>query len=138
MVNTQKDSLRGNTVLSQPNRFKTIMVDATGVADPQQKILSTIEQYDIEGCVVKIVYKIKPEQADIINELKIREKLHKTAFRSITPVVVQNPSGTSLPEVDATYYKSPLEALEKYLDQRPELNKQSLLAKADLLLGELV
>jgi exonuclease SbcD len=138
VVNTQKDSLRGNTALQEPKRFKTITIEADSVSDPQQKILATIDQHDIEGCVVRIVYCVKPEQLNLINEYRIREKLSKTAFCSITPVVIQKPCKDSLSAIDATYYRSPVKALEKYLDQRPELNKQSLMAKAKLLAEELV
>lgn len=137
MVNTKKDSFRGNTISLQPSRFKTIAIDVVNDLDPQQKILSTIENQDIENCVVKIIYSIKPEQLYSINTSKIKEQLSKTSFCSITSVVVQNPSKTNLSEVDAALYKSPLKALEKYLDHKSDLNKPELLKKAQLLIEEL-
>lgn len=138
MVTTRQDSLRGNTALQRPNKFKTIAIDAVNVQNPQQKILAAISQHDVTNCVVKIIYSIKPQDLDSINESVIREKLSQTLFCSITPVVVHNPYRTNLPELDATYFKSPLNALEKYLTQRPDLNSESLLAKAKLLMSELV
>lgn len=137
MVNINKDSFRGNAVLFKPSRFKTVVIDVTNDNDPQHKIISTIENQDLEDCVVKIIYSVKPEQVDFINVGKIREKLTKTSFSSITSVVVQSPSRITTRGLDATLYKSPLKALEKYLDQKPDLDKKELMRKASLLSEEL-
>lgn len=136
MVNTKKSNFRDNTAQLKPQSFKTIAIDAVNDPDPQQKIMHTIEQHDTDNCVVKVIYSINPENSTLINKEKIREKLSKTTFCSITSVLVQNPSRTNLPEIDATYHKSPLKALGKYLEQRPDLDKESLLTKAKLLLEE--
>lgn len=137
MVSINKDSFRGNAVLLKPSRFRTVAIDVTNDADPQQKIISTIENQDLNDCVVKIIYSVKPEQVDFINTGKIREKLSMTSFCSITSVLVQNPSRAHLTGVDATLYKSPLRALDKFLNQRPDLDKPELLRKARLLTEEL-
>jgi DNA repair protein SbcD/Mre11 len=137
VASTNKDNWKGNAVLLKPSKFRTVVIDAVNDPDPQQKILSTIDTHDLDDCVVKIVYSVKPQNIDSINIDKIKEKLTNTSFYSITPVVVQNSARTSLPEIDATYYNSPLKALEKYLNQRSDLNKQSLLEKAQLLMQEL-
>ena len=54
----------------------------------------------------------------------------------LTAVVVKDRSPTNFPEIDASYFNSPISALEKYLDKRPELDKGSMLEKARLLLEE--
>lgn len=137
MVTIRQDDFKGNTVLLKPSKFKTIIIDAVNETDPQQKILSTIANSDIEGYVVKIVYSISPDQVPIVNITKIKEKLAKTSFYRVTPVVVQCPSKTSFPEIDSKHYNSPLKALEKYLNTKPELDKASLLSKASMLLEEI-
>lgn len=134
MATVRQDNFKGNTVLLKPSKFKTIVIDAVNETDPQQKILSTIANYDIEGCVVKIIYSISSDQVPIVSIPRIKERLAKTSFSRVTPVVVQNPSKTSLPEIDSKYYNTPLKALEKYLNTRPELDKESLLLKASSLL----
>ena len=137
MASIKKENWRGDQALLKPSKFKTVVIDAVNDPDPQHKILTSIEQQDLEGYVVKIVYSVKPQNVDVINIEKIKEKLHGTSFYSITPVVVQNAARTSLPEVDATYYNTPMQALDKYLNQRSDLNKQSLINKAKLLMEEL-
>ncbi|MEW5822411.1 MAG: hypothetical protein AB1782_19615 [Cyanobacteriota bacterium] len=137
MASFHKDRFKGNTVLFKPSKFKTIVIDAVNDSDPQQKIISTIENHEIEDCVIKIIYSVSPEQVHSINVGKLKEKLTRTSFCSITPVVVQNPSRTNLPELNATFYKSPLKALDKYLELKPDLDKPELMKKAQLLLEEL-
>ena len=137
MASIQKNKFKGNTVLFKPSKFKTIVIDAVNDSDPQQKILSTIENHETDNCVVKVIYSISSEQVHSINAGKIREKLSNTSFCSLTPVVVQRPSRANLPELDATFYKSPLKALDKYLEFRPDLDKLELMRKAQLLLNEL-
>ena len=137
MAYIYKDRIKGNTVLFKPSKFKTIVIDAVNEADPQQKILSTIDNHEIDDCIVKIIYSVKPEQVYSVNASQIKKKLTRTQFSSITPVVVQNPSRTVLPELDACLYNSPLKALDKYLELKPELDKPELMRKAQLLIKEL-
>lgn len=137
MASINKDTFKGNTVLFKPSKFKTIVIDAVNETDPQQKIISTLENQDLSDCVVKVIYSVCPEQVLSINAGKIKEKLSRTSFCSITPVVVQSPSRTTLPELNATFYKSPLKALDKYLELKPELDKPELMRKAQLLINEL-
>ncbi|MGD9579832.1 MAG: hypothetical protein AB7V50_00525 [Vampirovibrionia bacterium] len=137
MAYIYKDRIKGNTVLFKPSKFKTIVIDAVNEADPQQKILSTIENHEIDNCIVKIIYSVKPEQVYSVNINQIKKRLSHTQFCSITPVVVQNPSGSNLPELDASLYNSPLRALDKYLELKPELNKSELMRKAQMLIDEL-
>jgi DNA repair protein SbcD/Mre11 len=134
---TKKDSYKSGRVLLEPNRFKTIAIDAVNDPNPEQKILSSLNGQDLTNCVVKVIYSVKPDQLELVNNETIKEKLATTSFCSITPVVVQNPSRTILPELDATYHDAPLKALEKYLDLKPNLNKPALLSKAQLLMEEL-
>jgi len=49
VATVRQDNFKGNTVLLKPSKFKTIVIDAVNETDPQQKILSTIANYDIEG-----------------------------------------------------------------------------------------
>ncbi len=137
VVSIRKDNLKSNNVALKPSTFQTIAIDAVNDPDPQQKILSTIETHNTDNCVVKIVYSVRPEQVYSINVGKIKEKLRKTSFCSVTPVVVQSPSRTNLTGLDATFHKSPLKALDKYLDLKPELDKPELMRKAQLLIDEL-
>lgn len=132
----QNNKFKTNTVFPA-SQFKTIAIDAVNELDPQQKILDTLDSHDIDNCVVKIVYSVRPEQVYSVNISTIRERLTTTSFCSITPVVVQSPTGTTLPELDATLHDSPLKALDKYLELKPELDKPELMKKAKMLLEEL-
>lgn len=132
----QNDRIKTKTVFPA-SQFKTIAIDAVNEFDPQQKILDTIESHDIDNCVVKIVYSVRPEQVYSVNVSKIRERLTTTSFCSITPVVVHGPTRTTLPELNATLHDSPLKALDKYLELKPELDKPELMRKAKMLLEEL-
>ena len=137
MVSIRKDNLQSNSAALKPSKFQTIIIDAVNDPDPQHKILSTLDNHNTDNCVVKVVYSVKPEQVYSINVGKIKEKLRKTSFCSVTPVVVQNPSRTNITNIDATYHKSPLKALDKYLDLKPELDKPELMRKAQMLIDEL-
>lgn len=135
MVSTQR--FKSNSISSKPSRFKTIAIDAVNDPNPEKKILSILDTQEYNNCVVKVIYSVKPEQLNLVNQEKIKEKLATTSFCSITPVVVQNQSRSLLPELDATLYKSPLKALERYLDLKPGLDKTELLNKAQLLMEEM-
>ena len=58
MINTKGNSVKGNTALNKPSKFKTIVIDAVNDANPQEKIINTIATHEIEDCVVKVIYSI--------------------------------------------------------------------------------
>jgi exonuclease SbcD len=120
--------------------FKTIRVDLSENPEPHTTLLNTIAKYPIQDAVVRLIYQIRSEQLDLIDNASIHQALSGAHHYVIQPELVSQLARPRLPELGAGRSIDPLEALKTYLENRTELKDihtelmeaaQSLLAREE-------
>lgn len=117
--------------------FCTIKVDVSEQEDPQQFILNAINKHDIKDAVVRLIYKIRSEQLELISYLDL-DRAFKTAHSyTIRPELVSQLARPRLPELGVGNTLDPLQALQTYLNNREDLRdiSQEMLEMAQVLLS---
>jgi DNA repair protein SbcD/Mre11 len=117
-------------------RFQTINVDVSQADDPQAIVLETIQQANIQDSVVRLIYQLRPDQLDRIDNPAIHQALSDAHTYTIQPELVSQLVRSRLPELGAGKGSDPMEALKTYLDHQPELQDivQDMLEVAQHLL----
>ncbi len=116
--------------------FCTIEIDVSGENDPQQAILAAIAKHKIEDAVVRLIYKLRSEQLELINTASLYQVLKQAHSYTIRPELVSQLARSRLPELGAGNTLEPLDALTAYLDNREDLQdiaKDLLEAACNLL-----
>ncbi len=103
--------------------FRTIEVDVSGAVDPQAALLKAIEKKDIQDAVVRLLYKLRSEQLDQIDNASLHRTLSKAHSYTIQPELVSQLARPRLPELGASSSINPMEALKTYLDNREDLKE---------------
>ena len=118
-------------------RFCTIEVDVSDVNDPQNFILKAIAKKDIEDAVVRLIYKLRSEQLELINTSVLHNALKAAHSHSIRPELVSQLTRPRLPELGVGSGIDPLEALKTYLKNQDALRDicPDMIAAAELLLS---
>lgn len=119
--------------------FLTINIDVSEKDDPQAAILKAIAKKEIKDTVVRLIYKIRSEQLDLINTNIIPEALIPAHSYTIRPELVSQLARPRLPELGVGSSLDPIEALKTYLENRLDLKElvpDMLQAAQNLLQGE--
>ena len=119
--------------------FRTVEVNLSEAADPQAALLKAIAKREIKDAVVRLIYKIRKEQLDAIDNAALHRALSEAHTYTIQPEVAISEARTRLPELGAGASIDPLEALKAYLANREDLKDiegDLLLAAQSLLEGE--
>jgi DNA repair protein SbcD/Mre11 len=120
--------------------FSTIEVDVSESAAPQEALLKGIRKKDIKDAVVRLIYKLRSEQLDLIDNAAIHQALSEAHSYTIRPELVSQLARPRLPELGVGSSINPMDALKTYLDNREDLKDistemmeaaQRLLAKYD-------
>jgi exonuclease SbcD len=120
--------------------FCTIEVDVSDAADPQEALVKGIRKKDIKDAVVRLIYKLRSEQLDLIDNAAIHQALSEAHSYTIRPELVSQLARPRLPELGVGSSINPMDALKTYLDNREDLKDistemmeaaQHLLAKYD-------
>lgn len=117
--------------------FLTIEIDVSKEEDPNQAILNAIAKQDITDRVVRLIYKLRSEQLDLINNAAIDRVLQTAHSYSSRPELISQLSRSRLPELGVGNSLDPIEALTTYLNNREDLQdiRQDLLNAASVLLN---
>lgn len=102
--------------------FKTLTVDVTAEASPQDALVSAIAQENITEKVIRLIYKLRADQVDDIDSTALSEALSEAHSYTIQPQLVSKLSRPRLPELGVDSSLSPMSALEAYLNNREDLN----------------
>ena len=118
--------------------FLTIEINVTEREDPLQAVVDAIAKQDIEDKVVRLIYKVRSEQLDLINTNAIERALQIAHSHSIRPELVSQLARPRLPELGVGNTLNPIEALTTYLNNREDLQdiRKDLLEAAEVLLSQ--
>ncbi len=118
--------------------FITLEMDVSEQEDPLAAVLEAIAKQDIDEKVVRLIYKLRSEQLDLINTSAIDRALQTAHSHSIRPELVSQLARPRLPELGVGNTLNPIEALTTYLNNRTDLEdiRQDLLAAAEVLLSQ--
>ncbi|MGK7952281.1 MAG: exonuclease subunit SbcD [Xenococcaceae cyanobacterium] len=116
--------------------FRTLEIDVSTAEDPRQAIIEAIAGSEIEDTVVRLVYKIRSEQLELINTASLHQVLKSAHSYTIRPELVSQLARPRLPELGIGNSLDPIEALQAYLDNKEDLqdiSKDMLEAARSLL-----
>jgi DNA repair protein SbcD/Mre11 len=118
--------------------FRTIEVDLSKAEDPQAALLKAIAKYDIQEAVVRLIYKLRSEQLDLIDNASLHTALSNAHTYTIQPELLSQLARPRIPELSASSSIDPMEALKTYLNNREDLKDiaGSMLEAAQKLLAD--
>ncbi len=118
--------------------FRTIEVDLSKQDDPQKALLKGIAKYDIQDNVVRLIYKLRSEQLDLIDNSAIHQALSTAHTYTIQAELVSQLAKPRIPELTASSSIDPMSALKTYLNNREDLKDimPSMLEAAHNLLAD--
>ena len=118
--------------------FRTIEIDLSKQDDPQKALLKGIAKYDIQDNVVRLIYKLKSEQLDLIDNSSLHQALSIAHTYTIQAELVSQLAKPRIPELSASSSIDPMSALKTYLNNREDLKEimPSMLEAAHNLLAD--
>ena len=117
--------------------FCTIKVDLSKSDDPLQTLIKVIEKNHIQDAVVRLIYQLRSDQLDLINNTELYQLLSAVHSYTIKPELVSQLARPRLPELDSGSSIDPLDALKTYLTSREDLLgfQTEMIEAAQLLLA---
>ncbi|BDI15161.1 nuclease SbcCD subunit D [Nostoc cf. commune SO-36] len=118
--------------------FRTIEVDISKADDPQAMLMKAIAKYDIQDAVVRLIYKLRSEQMDLIDSSSLHTALSPAHTYTIQAELVSQLARPRIPELSASSSIDPMEALKTYLNNREDLKDiaTSMMDAAQKLLAD--
>jgi exonuclease SbcD len=102
-------------------RFQTIEVDLDKSNQPQATLMKAIAKHDLQDVVVRLIYKLRSEQLDLIDNSSLHEALSTAHTYTIQPELISQLAKPRIPELSASSSIDPMEALKTYLNNREDL-----------------
>jgi len=121
MVEVESGSAKWEFFPLSVRAFRTIEVDVSKTEDPLTAISKAVAKNNIEDAVVRLVYKLRSEQLDLIDNTSLQEILNPAHTYTIHPELVSQLARPRLPELSASSSIDPMEALKTYLNNREDL-----------------
>ncbi|MDD1413196.1 exonuclease SbcCD subunit D [Dolichospermum sp. ST_con] len=117
--------------------FRTIEVDLSKQDDPHKVLLKAIAKHDIQDNVVRLIYKLRSEQLDLIDNSSLHNALSTAHTYTIQAELVSQLAKPRIPELTASSSIDPMDALKTYLNNREDLKDiaPSMLEAAQNLLA---
>jgi len=118
--------------------FRTIELDLSEEDEPQAALLEAIASELVEDAVVRLIYQLRPEQIDLLDDSQIRDALSSAHNYTIHPELISQLSRPRLPELGIGTTIEPLQALQAYLQNREDLRdlQEPILEAAQRLLTD--
>ncbi|MEB3219921.1 MAG: exonuclease SbcCD subunit D [Nostocales cyanobacterium 94392] len=121
MVEVESGSAKWEFCPLSVRAFRTIEVDVSKAEDPLTAISKAVAKNNIKDAVVRLVYKLRSEQLDLIDNAFLQEILTPAHTYTIHPELVSQLARPRLPELSASSSIDPMEALKTYLNNREDL-----------------
>ncbi|HEY9799166.1 MAG TPA: exonuclease SbcCD subunit D [Leptolyngbyaceae cyanobacterium] len=137
MIELEKGNVHWEFCPLPVRTFRTIEVDVSKADDPQTAILKAIAKHDIQDAVVRLIYKLRSEQMDVIDSASLHTALSPAHTYTIQAELVSQLARPRIPELSASSSIDPMEALKTYLQNREDLKdiSASMLEAAEKLLA---
>lgn len=118
--------------------FLTVTADLTTSETPQSDLCSAIAHHPITDAVVRLMYSIRPDQVEGIDNATIHEALVDAHTYTIHPQIVTQKSRSRLPELETSESLDPVAALQTYLSNREDLAElaDEMIAAAQSLIAD--
>ena len=119
--------------------FRTIEVDVSEAAEPQSSLIKAVGKKNIKDAVVRLIYKLRSDQLDFIDNAAIHQALSDAHSYTIRPELVSQLARPRLPELGVGSSMNPMDALSTYLENREDLkdiSAEMMEAAQQLLAGE--
>jgi exonuclease SbcD len=118
--------------------FRTLEIDVSKAEDPQGALIKAINKHDLQDTVVRLIYKIRSEQIDLIDNAALHSALSAAHNYTIQAELVSQLARPRIPELSASSSIDPMEALKTYLQNREDLKDISrlMLEAAEKLLAD--
>jgi DNA repair protein SbcD/Mre11 len=118
--------------------FHTIQLDLSEEDDPQSALLAAIESESVQDAVVRVIYQLRPEQSDRMDDPELHQALSIAHSYTLQPELVSQLSRSRLPELGIGTTIDPLNALRAYLENREDLRdlQEPILTAAQNLLDQ--
>ena len=118
--------------------FRSIEVDVSEAENPQKELLKALKKHDIQEAVIRLVYKIRSEQLELINTNQLDEALKPAHSYSIRAELISQLTRPRLPELGVGNQLDPMDALKAYIDNKKDLRDivDDMLEAAQLLLNQ--
>ncbi len=121
MVNIGKGKVQWEFNPLPVRNFLTIEIDVSEAEEPESAILNAIANKDITDAVVRLIYKLRSEQLELITNTALDAALKPAHSYTIRPELVSQLARPRLPELGLGNSLEPIEALEAYLNNREDL-----------------
>ncbi|MEH2370654.1 exonuclease SbcCD subunit D [Nostoc sp.] len=138
MLELERGSAEWEFCLLTVRTFQTIEVDISKADEPQALLMKAIAKYDIEDAVVRLIYKLRSEQMDLIDSSSLHTALSPAHTYTIQAELVSQLARPRIPELSASSSIDPMEALKTYLNNREDLKDiaTSMIDAAQKLLAD--
>jgi exonuclease SbcD len=139
MIQLERGSVKWEFCPLPVRAFCTISVDLDKAADPQAALIKAIAKKNIADAVVRLIYQLRSERIDLIDNAALHQALSSAHSYTIQPELISQLARPRLPQLDASNSIDPLEALKTYLDNREDLKDitaQMLVAAQQLLAAD--
>mgnify|MGYP001794958618 CR=1 FL=1 len=122
IVEVEKGKVAAEFCQLPARAFKTLDINLTDAEDPQAKLLAALAQESLSEAVVRLIYHVRADQVDDIDNSLESEALAGAHSHTIQPQLVRQLSRPRLPELGVDSSLSPMSALQAYLNNREDLS----------------
>jgi exonuclease SbcD len=138
MVELERGSVNWEFCPLPVRTFRTLEVDVSKAEDPQGVLIKAIAKHDLQDAVVRLIYKLRSEQIDLIDNAALHSALSSAHTYTIQAELVSQLARPRIPELSASSSIDPMEALKTYLHNREDLKDiaGSMLEAAQQLLAD--
>lgn len=126
-------------ISTKPRPFLTIEVDTTLEAENnniQKQIQDEIKKKTIKDSIIRLRFKIDESNLDLVDFNALKLLLKDSFSHVIQPEVVRKNRTYRMEELNTSIISDPILALDKYLYDKDEKEKEALIMKAKNLLRE--
>lgn len=121
LVEVEKGQVSWQFCPLKVRNFCTIEIDVSDQENPEKAILQAIAKKNIQDGVVRLMYKLRSDQLEQIDNNTINQALQTAHTYTIRPQLISQLARPRLPELGVGSSLNPLEALKTYLDNREDL-----------------